>query len=200
MGDFTDQEIIAGCISGDRQVQETFVRQFSDPVFRTVQYTFRTKNIRYSQSDVEDLHNTVFVKLFERQCKKLKQYRGDNGCSLFSWIRLITVRTVIDHVRKVSKDAITRRDEVLPLETLTDKKEEAPEAWTLLEKAEQYRLIKEGMQALIPRYRIFIKLHFLKGLSIREVADIIGTSEANAHSLKHRAIKQLKSAVAQITK
>jgi RNA polymerase sigma factor (sigma-70 family) len=200
MGDFTDQEITAGCISGDRQVQETFVRQFSDSVFRTVQYTFRTKNIRYSQSDVEDLHNTVFVKLFERQCKKLKQYRGDNGCSLFSWIRLITVRTVIDHVRKVSKDAVTRRDEVLPLETLTDKKEEAPEAWTLLEKAEQYRLIKEGMQALIPRYRIFIKLHFLKGHSIREVADIIGTSEANAHSLKHRAIKQLKSAVAQITK
>lgn len=195
MEHLTDQDILAGCISGDRHTQEAFVKRFSNLVYSSVQHTFRIRDISWSQSDLEDLHNTVFVKLFDRRCKKLRQYKGKNGCSLSSWIRLITVRTVLDHLRKAHTDALTRKERVLSLDSLIDMKSETPEPWTLMNRAEQSRLIRDGLRSLLPRDQLFIKLHCLEGLSIREVAGILSISEGNAHSLKHRAIKRLKAEV-----
>ena len=58
-------------------------------------------------------------------------------------------------------------------------------------------MIQEGIQALMPRDRLFLKLHCMEGLSIKEVASILNISEANAHSVKHRAIERLKTKMAQ---
>ncbi|MGA1824083.1 MAG: RNA polymerase sigma factor [bacterium] len=193
----TDQKIITGCINGDAQIQEEFVKRFSDPIYRAVQYAFRSNNIFFSQADVDDLHNTIFVRLFEERCRKLRQFRGDKGCSLHTWIRLIAVRTVIDYIRKKGRDALSRKKEVLPLEAISDMKADSQEPSIVMEEQEQYRLLEEGMKDIKTRYQLFIKLHFFKGLTINEAADIIGISMDNAYSLKHRAIKQLKSKIAQ---
>jgi RNA polymerase sigma factor (sigma-70 family) len=195
MEHLTDQVIYAGCISGDRHSQEAFVRRFSNLVYRSIQYTLRIRDISCSQSDLEDLHNTVFVKLFDRKCKKLRQFKGKNGCSLSSWIRLISVRTVLDSVRKGRTDALTRKNSVLSLDALADMKSEAPEPLTVMNKGEQSRMIRKGLLSLLPRDRLFLKLHCLRGLSIREVAVILRISEGNAHSLKHRAIKRLRAQI-----
>lgn len=197
MAHLTDQDILFGCISGDRQAQEAFVRQFSDLVYRTLQYVFKTKNIPYSQLDLEDLHNTVFLKLLDKSCKKLRQYKGKNGCSLSSWIRLIAVRTAFDYFRKSRTDVLAQREKVQSLDTMFTLAGETPQPWALMEKAEQSRLIQEGIQALLPRDRLFLKLHCMEGLSIKEVASILKISEANAHSVKHRAIERLKTKIAQ---
>lgn len=200
MEHLTDQVIYAGCISEERHSQEAFIRRFSNLVYRSIQYTLRIRHISCSQSDIEDLHNTVFVKLFERKCKKLRQFKGKNGCSLSSWIRLITVRTVMDSLRKARTDALTRKESVLSLDALADMKSETPEPWTLLNKGEQYRMIRNGLLSLFPRDRLFLKLHCFEGLSIREVAGILRISEGNAHSLKHRAIQRLKAKIELHTK
>ena len=191
----TDQDILAGCVSGNRHTREEFVKRFSNLIYSAVQYTLRVRDISYTQSDLEDLHNTVFVKFFDRRSKKLRQYKGKNGCSLSSWIRLITVRTVLDHLRKAHTDALTRKERVLSLDSLIDMKSETPEPWTLMNKEDQSRLIRDGLRSLLPRDQLFLKLHCLEGLSIRKVACILSISEGNAHSLKHRAIKRLKAKV-----
>ena len=103
MEHLTDQALLAGCISGNRLTQEALVKQFSNLVYTSVQYILRARNISYCRSDLEDLHNTIFVTLFEKGCKKLRQYKGKNGCSLASWIRLIAIRTVLDHLRKAER-------------------------------------------------------------------------------------------------
>jgi RNA polymerase sigma factor (sigma-70 family) len=197
MAHLTDQDILFGCISGNRQAQEAFVCQFSDLVYRTLQYVFKTRNIPCSQLDLEDLHNTVFLKLLDKGCKKLRQYKGKNGCSLSSWIRLITVRTAFDDFRKSRTDALARGEKVQSLDTMFTLAGETTQPWALMEKAEQSRLIQEGIQALLPRDRLFLKLHCMEGLSIKEVASILKISEANAHSVKHRAIERLKTKIAQ---
>ncbi len=68
----TDQELIAGCINGDKALKEFFVRKFSDAVYMTVNYTLKSKNATFSQLEAEDLQNTIFIKLFERNSKKQK--------------------------------------------------------------------------------------------------------------------------------
>ena len=99
-----DRQILKRCISGEKRAQEEFVMRFSNPVYQCIQFTLKAKQIPFSRQDLEDLHNTVFLNLFDKRCKKLRQYKGKNGCSVFSWIRLITVRTVIDYIRKAGLD------------------------------------------------------------------------------------------------
>jgi RNA polymerase sigma factor (sigma-70 family) len=183
--------LISRCISGDRQGWEKLVRRFSDHVYKTVQYTFKTKRITYSRPEIEDLHNIVFVSLFENRCRKLRQYEGKNGCSLSSWIRIIAARTVVDHLRKFRTDPLAGP---VPLDDV-DIKTDEPEQWSRIEKEEQWRLASKGMDSLPQRDRLLLKLHYLEGLSMKEAAEVIQVTEENAHVIKHRALKRLKELV-----
>jgi RNA polymerase sigma factor (sigma-70 family) len=191
-----DRQILKGCISGEKKAREEFVIRFSNPVYQCIQFTLKAKNISFSQQDLEDLHNTVFLNFFDKRCKKLRQYRGKNGCSVFSWIRLITVRTAIDYIRKAGRDVIVRASEEFNFDNLPDLVHDGFEPLARMEKAEQKEQLMEGLEALMPRDRLFLQLHCLHGVSIQKVADMLQISENNAYSLKHRAIDRLKSKIA----
>jgi RNA polymerase sigma factor (sigma-70 family) len=194
-----DQQNLKKCISGDKKAQEEFVRHFSDPIYKWIQFTLKARQMPFDRQDLEDLHNTVFVQLFEKRCKKLRQYRGKNGCSVFSWIRLITIRIVIDYIRSTSRDAIARSDAIDILQNIPDLSEGEADRLNLMEKAEQARLVRKAMRVLPARDRLFLKLHCLQGLPIARVAGILKITVNNAYSRKHRAIQRLKKAVVEGT-
>ena len=193
-----DRDLLSECLSGNRKASGTLVRRFSDLVYRSVQYTLMTRHVPFNKQDLEDLHNTVFLRLFEKRCRKLRQYQGKNGCTLASWIRMIAVRTVLDHLRKKGVDAMVWQEKCIPLEALPELRSDEVEFGDQIEKAEQGRLLQEAMQKLLPRDRMFMKLHFNHGLSIGEVAEIMQLSISNAYTLKHRTIQRLKSHVASV--
>lgn len=190
-----DQRILSRCLSGDRKASELFVQRFSDLVYRSVQHALRTKDVPYSRADVDDLHNAVFLELFDKGCKKLRQYEGRNGCSLASWVRLIAVRTVLNHLRKRGVDTLVWRKHRVDLEDIPELKSDEMGAWDAVEKAEQNRLLRDGIRRLPPRDRLFMKLHFDRGLPLPEVAAAMQISVRNAYVVKHRAIEKLKTTV-----
>ncbi|MCK4727993.1 MAG: sigma-70 family RNA polymerase sigma factor [Desulfobacterales bacterium] len=194
-----DRQLLSECFAGDRKASETLVRQFSGLVYGSVQYTLMAKHVSFNRHDLDDLHNTVFLRLFDQGCKKLRQYEGRNGCSLSSWIRMIAVRTVLDHLRKKGVDTMVWQKKRITLEELPELKADGVEFEAQIEKAEQGRLLQDGMQRLPPRDRLFIKLHFDQGLSVAEVAEAMQLSIDNAYTVKHRAIQRLKSHVASAT-
>lgn len=58
---------------------------------------------------------------------------------------------------------------------------------------EQARLaVNQALLKLPDRLRAVIALRFIEGLSAREVAQILGTTEGNVRVLQYRALKQLK--------
>jgi len=195
-----DRKILSESLSGSSKASETLVRKFSNLVYQSVQYTLMTKHISFNKQDVEDLHNTIFLSLFENKCKKLRQYQGKNGCSPASWIRMIAVRTVLDHLRKKGVDAIAWQQRRINLEALPELKCDEFEPVGQIEKARQVRLLQDGIQKLRPREQMFIKLHFDHELSIAEVAETMQISICNVYTLKHRVIKRLKSHVDLIVK
>ena len=152
-----DQEILKLCIDGNHKAREEFVKRFSDPVYKWIQYTVTARRVPFSQQDLEDLHNTVFMKLFERRCKKLRQFKGKNGCSVFSWIRLITVRIVIDHLRALRKDALDRTGGFYVLENIPDLTGDEFKPFVSVEISERIDLLKQGLRSLMPRDRLFLK-------------------------------------------
>ncbi len=192
--DLDEKAILVGCCTGERRDQETFIHQYSNLVYNTVLQTYRAKNIAYQSHELDDLHNTVFLRLLDNQCRRLRQYKGKNGCSLASWIRMITVRTVIDHLRQ-SKDALSQSWKLDDIEGLHRIQAENPDPCQLLDEARQWDLIKQGLDTLTPRDRLFLKLHCLEGAPIQDVAGIMNISENNAYSVKHRAIKRLKAVI-----
>ena len=195
-----DQEILCRCFSGDKETSEILVRRFSDMVYRTVRYTLMGKHVHFTIHDLEDLHNTVFLQLFEKDCKKLRQYQGKNGCSLASWIKLITVRIVLNHLRKKGHDAMAWQKKRVSLEDMAELKGDETEALSAIEKTEQERLFKAGIKSLSSRERLFIKLLVYDGLPVSEVAETMHLSIQNAYSIKHRTIQKLRSCVASATR
>lgn len=157
----------------------------------------RVRNLSLHRPDLEDLHNTVFVRLFEKGCRKLSQYQGKNGCTVSSWIRLIAVRTVLDTLRSARKDVLTRKEKIVALDSVVNVLGELPGQGVFLENAERSELVRKGLRTLPPRDRLFLKLHCEEGLSLQEVAKILKISEGNAYSIKHRAIKRLTARMAR---
>ena len=195
-----DRRLIAECVSGDRKASEVFVRRFSNLVYRSVLYTLRTRHVPYHDQDLEDFHNTIYLKLFEQDCKKLRQYEGRNGCSLATWIRIIAVRTVLNHIRKKGMDAIRWQRKRVPLDEMPEVRGDMAETWDLMDRAERARMVEDGIRSLPPRDRLFMKLHFDQGLPVEEVASALQISVKNVYTIKHRAIKKLKSYVIKDTK
>lgn len=190
-----DRELLARCIAGDRQASDSFVRQYSDLVYRTAQYTLLNRNVRFTSMDLEDLHNTVFINLFTKRCHKLKQFKGKNGCSVTTWIRVITVRLVLNSIRKKGVDSIAGQVMRVPIEDFSNLESDDPNPWESIEKVEQERLLQKGISSLAPRDRLFMNLHFDKGFTIKEIAETMQLSVDNVYTIKHRAIKRLKSYV-----
>ncbi|MDY6974451.1 MAG: sigma-70 family RNA polymerase sigma factor [Thermodesulfobacteriota bacterium] len=190
-----NQRLLSGCISGDRKASEAFVRRFSPLVYKYVQHTLIVSQVPFNEEDIADLHNTVFLQLFDRKCKKLRQYKGKNGCNIASWIRLVTARSVLNHIRQKGSDVLTFRKNRIPIEVVSDLKSDDTEPGSCMEEDEQERLIRSGIRNLAARDRLFVRLHFENGLSLQEVADIMHLSVQHIHVIKHRAIQRLKSLV-----
>ena len=188
-----DRRRLKKCIAGDKKACERFVREFSDLVYRSVRHTLLVKNVFFNQDDLEDLHNTVFLQLFENQGQKLKQFKGKNGCGLGTWIRIITVRIVLNHIRKKGLDSITGQQKRIALEDIPELSSADFGPLAEIEKAEKQRSIKDGIRKLPPRDRLFLLLHYERGYSIKEVAETMKLSLNNAYAIKHRAINKLKS-------
>lgn len=196
----SDRELINGCLARDKTASEAFVRRFSRLVFSSILGVIKSKGVFISQQDVEDLHNTVFVSFFEKRCRKLKHFEGRNGCSLASWVRMVTVRAVLDFLRRRS-DPLSRSESLTPLDLIPEAPDEAQSsAWTRMVAKEQRMLIEQGLQRLMARDQLIIRLHCLEERPLAQVAAIIDVSEANIHSVKHRAIRRLKEAVAKLMK
>ena len=131
--------------------------------------------------------------LFENQAKKLGQFKGKNGCGLGTWIRIITVRIVLNHIRKKGMDSITGQQKRIPLEDIAELSSADFGPLAEIEKAEKRQSIKDGIRKLPPRDRLFLLLHYENGYSLKEVAETMKLSLNNAYAIKHRAINKLKS-------
>lgn len=192
--------LISGCVRGDQKACEELVRRFSRLVYRTVQQVLTVRQVRFFPEDLEDLHNTVFLKLFENRCKKLRQFQGKNGCSLPTWVRIVAARIVLNHLRDRGKDLIARERNRLSLEDIPELDARTPNAWDLFQYTERRLLLEKGIQTLSPRDRLFMRLHFGEGLSLKEVARAMSISSENVYTVKHRAIERLKSVLPETGK
>ena len=170
--------------------KERLVQQYWNLVYHIVSKTLTRKRIAFLRDDIEELRNEVFVRLFDRDCRRLRQFREKGGLNLSGWIILVTSTTVLDCLKKKDPVGVGRRDKRLSLE---DEPFFAVQDDGL--KSMENRIsFKEALNKLPPVYQEVIKM-YCSGSSMPEIATKINKSPIAATTIKSRALKRLKNLI-----
>lgn len=132
-----------------------------------------------NRQEAEDLTSQVFVKAVQG----LDLSRGFESAR--AWIFQAARTTVADHWRNVYQARVDSLDRLLTAGWAGPAEASAPEHDPSLEERVQALLAK-----LPQRYRDVLTYRFLLGYSVRETAQRMGLSEANAKVLQLRALRR----------
>jgi RNA polymerase sigma factor (sigma-70 family) len=160
-----DSDLIKGCISGDRRMQELLYKRFSPKMYAIC--------MRYAgnSDDAQDLLQEGFIKVF----KNLEKFRNEG--SFEGWMRRVFVNTSIEHFRrKVNLNSITENEE----------KGIEDSSWNVLDSLAEKDII-QLIQELSPGYRTVFNLYVVEGYSHKEIGDILEISEGTSKSQLARA-------------
>ena len=190
---YDDFTLLAESIAGKREAWESLVKRYSKLIYFSINKTLKSYSHYLQEGDVADIHNSIFLSLLENNCKKLRQFKGKHGCSLSSWIRLISIRQTIDFLRSQKQHVSIDReeDEMSPLmERIPDKELPVKEQ---LELSENERILKKAMDELPSSDRFFVKLYYEKELPPEEIANIMHVSVSAIYSKNNRIREKIKN-------
>lgn len=178
-----EKQLLRACTHGNKAAWDAFVTQYSSLVYHTIKSTFSFYQRQVAQDTVEDLYQEFFLCILRDDFKKLRQFKGKQGCSLASWIRVIAARLTIDYLRK---------EKISPKEAAEELAVEQPNALDVLAEAQNQRLLLDNLQKLPPRDRLIIELHYRQGLPPQEIAEILKVSVSAVYTQKSRVVSKLR--------
>lgn len=171
-GEPTDAELIARWKGGDERAASALVARHADALARFA--------ISLGErGEVEELVQDTFVRAFG----SIESFRGES--SLRTWLFTIQRRLVVDRRRTLRR----RRAEVEVQE------DDVATAYTALDGVvadETERILKGAMGRLSPMQREVFTLRVTEGLSYRDIAEIVGSTEGAARVHYHNALRVVK--------
>ncbi len=186
-----DSRLIKDCINGKEEAWHAFIDRFSKLVYYSINRAVNPYSANLDPEDIEDIYSEVFLSFIENNYRKLRQFEDDKGCTLSSWVRLITARHTIDFLRK-KKQHVSIDDESdngsSIKENLSDNK---PTVHDYMELSEREKIIDEAMKDLPSSDMLFIELYYKREFSPEEIADIMNVSVSAVYSKKNRLREKL---------
>jgi RNA polymerase sigma-70 factor (ECF subfamily) len=143
-------------------------------------FTIIVKIVRKPE-DAEEIAQDVFLKVYE----KLESFRGDSKFS--TWLYRIAYNAAISKTRKRRLEVEALDDFTINNYSVDDVKEELE----LIDAEEQQVFLKDAMEDLSDDDYLIVKLFYLEELSVKEISQINGLSQANVKVKLHRIRKKL---------
>jgi RNA polymerase sigma-70 factor (ECF subfamily) len=181
-------DLIRAAQGGDQDAFEQLIRAHDQSVLRLA------TNLLRSPEDARDVYQEAFLRVY----RNLHTFRFD--CSFHTWLYRIVTNICLDQLRKRN----VRREESAVMETSegpVDRMEqfehESPAAdpeRTFWNRELQDRLAK-ALGDLTPRERMVFELRHYQGLRLRNIGDVLGTSEEAAKNCLFRATQKMRAAM-----
>ena len=178
--------LIRAAQRGDQDAFEQLVRTYDQSVLRLA------VNLLRSQEDARDVFQEAFLRVF----RSIDSFRFD--CSFHTWLYRIVTNICLDYLRKrkVRKEepAVVDTPEG-PLDRMNDFEEEAAHAdpersmWN----RQLGQRIEGALGGLTPRERMVFELRHYQGLRLRNIGEILGTSEEAAKNCLFRATQKMRA-------
>ncbi len=168
----TDSELIARWKAGDSRAATMLVGRHSQALARFAASSGE-------REDIEELVQDTLVKAFA----SLDTFRGDS--SLRTWLFTIERRLMLDRRRAERRDR-----ETVPIEE-ADSVSEYGALDTLIAEETQDK-VRRSLKALSPTQREVFTLRVQQGLSYREIAEVVESTEGAARVHYHNAVRTVK--------
>jgi RNA polymerase sigma-70 factor (ECF subfamily) len=170
--DQEDRELIARWKAGDDRAATALVERHAAALAR-----FAVSS--GERSEIDELVQDTFVRAFN----SLDGFRGDS--SFRTWLFTIERRLLLDRRRAEKR----RRDKAEVQENDASTEYDALDGVVA---DETQRRVQEAVQHLSPTQREVFTLRVMEGLSYKEIADAVGTTEGAARVHYHNAMRAVK--------
>ena len=182
-----DEDLVALARKSDQRAIEDLVYRYQQKAY-AIAYHFTDGNVQ----DAEDLTQEAFLRTFQN----LENFRGDS--SFYTWFYRILVNVCLDGRRRRNRwQKIFLpwqrdfKDKGISPEERPDPEAHERSLKTISGK-ELSRNIEESLRSLPEKQRLAFQLKALHGMSIQEVARVMGTAEGTVKSHLFRATQFLR--------
>jgi len=175
MAQTDDQIIIARVLDGDTAAFEILVNRYKDMAFSIA------RRVCSNSEDAEEVAQDAFLKAYQA----LDKFKQESKFS--TWFYRIVTNAAISSTRK-KRIAMASLDEKL-VDNFSE--DEVKENLNQLDAEEQSRYVTEAMQQLHPQDCLLVNMFYTDELSIEEISEVTGLSQANVKVRLHRIRKKL---------
>ncbi len=182
----TDEQLVACYRKGDRNAFDQLVARYARPIYHFIYGYVR------DSGQAEDSTQDTFVKAWKYVGRFDEQKRFK------TWLFGIAKNTALDALKKKTTIPFSQfEDDETEFqfgESIVD-----PDAFLedVLEKKENERYVSEILDSLSPPYRSTLFLHYMEGLTFREIADILNEPLDTIKSRHRRALLLLKKRLSE---
>ena len=172
MVQYQEQELARRCAKGDSRARKELYTLYSARLYGLC--------LRYC-TDAEkarDLLHDSFIKVYDKIGRF--QYRGEG--SLYSWMARLTIGICVDEIRRRSRINFVDLDEGPDIS-------DEPSA-DIVSKIPGHK-IRELIDKLPPVRRTVFNLHYIDGLSHKDIAEMLGIQEKSSTSMAAKARSSL---------
>ena len=180
------KKLLGTCLKGEKPAWDSFVLQYSGLVYHSIRKTLSLYHVEHCPDIVDDLFQEFFLSLVCDDYLKLRQFRGDRGTNLATWLRVVACRQTIDYLRKRELPATG---------AAVDLSTGHPDPPTSLIAQEQMKLVSRSLDTLATRDRLFIQLYFDQSLTPNKIASIFHVSINAVYTQKSRVLGKLREAL-----
>jgi len=178
--------LIRAAQQGDQDAFEQLVRTYDQSVLRLAM------NLLRSAEDARDVYQEAFLRVY----KNLDSFRFD--CSFHTWLYRIVTNICLDQLRKrkVRKEESPVVDTPEgPLDRMDSFEEEAAESdpERSLWNRQLKQKIDSALEDLTPRERMVFELRHYQGLRLRNIGEMLGTTEEAAKNCLFRATQKMRA-------
>ena len=172
----TDRELVYAARDGDMLAFDALFYRYRDGIFRL------GLAITKDPSAAEE----IAVDTFTRAHRALARLEPEG--SLRPWLYRVAVN--LSYNRRPRKNVIISPLEDSANDTLQSE-ERSPSA--LAEQAEVRRIVLAAVDTLGPKHRIVVVLHYLNGLNLAEIAQVVDCPIGTVKSRLHYALRRLRT-------
>jgi RNA polymerase sigma factor (sigma-70 family) len=184
----SDKTVVADVIDRVPGASDFFVDRFSRFVYFILRGTLGAK-----PDLADDLHNQVFLKLFEDDLRRLRNWSGEGN--FVNYLGPIVRNQAHDHFRRLkllSEVSLELRDDGDDTSWSMDPVSTDPSPEEVATAAEQRRLLYQALDELSERDREIIRRRHLEEQSYETIAGEMGYKISGVGVLLARAEKRLK--------
>ena len=183
----SDEQLLSAAKSGDQQAFAElclrYRRMLMNRIYRIVRH----------QEDAEDVLQETLLKAYQH----LQTFRG--ACSFSTWLVAIGTNMSLmllrgrNALRKNACDAVNENGETLVME-LRDPAPDPEQRYVMLQTRQK---VNRAVKRLSPKARNLLEMYYKSELRLKDVAKILGASEATTKSRMLRARAMLRRSLKQ---